>query len=65
MYCRWVSLRLDNIGNAIIFSAAMFGVWERGSINAGIIGLSVSYALQVRKIETARKLKLMVDKVIE
>ncbi|XP_065206736.1 multidrug resistance-associated protein 1-like [Planococcus citri] len=44
---KWVSLRLDNIGNAVIFSAALFAVWERGSINSGLIGLSVSYALQI------------------
>ncbi|XKL66877.1 hypothetical protein PGB90_010297 [Kerria lacca] len=44
---RWIGLRLDMLGNFIIFFAALFAVLGRGVVNAGIISLSVTYALQV------------------
>ncbi|CAH0389150.1 unnamed protein product [Bemisia tabaci] len=44
---RWLSVRLETIGNLIIFCAAFFAVLARGSLSAGLVGLSVSYALQV------------------
>ncbi|CAH0714288.1 unnamed protein product, partial [Brenthis ino] len=44
---RWLAIRLEMIGNLIIFFAALFAVLGRDTINAGLVGLSVSYALQV------------------
>ncbi|CAH1986538.1 unnamed protein product [Acanthoscelides obtectus] len=43
---RWLSLRLETIGNLIIFFAALFAVLEREKEPA-LVGLSVSYALQI------------------
>ena len=45
--CRWLSLRLEFIGNCLIFFAALFGVISRDKIGGGLVGLSVTYALQV------------------
>ncbi|XP_049867758.1 multidrug resistance-associated protein 1 isoform X3 [Pectinophora gossypiella] len=44
---RWLAVRLEMIGNLIIFFAALFAVLKRDSINPGLVGLSVSYALQI------------------
>jgi hypothetical protein len=46
---RWLSMRLEILGNVVILSAALLGVMakEYGLITAGIIGLSVSYSLNV------------------
>lgn len=44
---RWLAVRLEMIGNLIIFSAALFAVLGRDDVNPGIVGLSVSYALQI------------------
>ena len=48
---RWLAIRLQFIGNLIIFFAALFAVIERntgsGGIDPGLAGLSISYALQV------------------
>ncbi|XP_044597664.1 multidrug resistance-associated protein 1 isoform X4 [Cotesia glomerata] len=44
---RWLAVRLEMVGNMIIFFAAMFSVAGRDSLSAGLVGLSVSYALQI------------------
>ncbi|CAG9578809.1 unnamed protein product [Danaus chrysippus] len=44
---RWLAVRLEMIGNLIIFFAALFAVLSRETINPGIVGLSISYALQI------------------
>ena len=50
---RWFAIRLEFIGSLIILSAAMFAALQRnypgalGRINPGLVGLSISYALQV------------------
>ncbi|XP_049833464.1 multidrug resistance-associated protein 1-like [Schistocerca gregaria] len=43
---RWLAVRLEMIGNLIILFSSLFAVVGHESINAGIVGLSVSYALQ-------------------
>lgn len=45
---RWLAVRLEIVGNCIIFLSALFAVLGRGSISPGLVGLSVTYALQVR-----------------
>jgi len=52
VYChRWLGVRLEFVGNVVVFFAALFAVIERnsggGSLDAGLTGLSITYALQV------------------
>eukprot|EP00834_Sanchytrium_tribonematis_P003442 NODE_132_length_16614_cov_0.935392.p1 type:complete len:963 gc:universal NODE_132_length_16614_cov_0.935392:13581-16469(+) len=42
---RWLSLRLETIGAVLIFFAALFGVIGKDTIPAGVIALSLTYAL--------------------
>lgn len=51
---RWLAIRLEFVGNLIILFAALFAVIQRIyghslhlPISAGLVGLSISYALQV------------------
>ena len=51
---RWLAIRLEFLGNLIIFFAALFAVIQHEykdvlklPISAGLVGLSISYALQV------------------
>ncbi|XP_030383704.1 multidrug resistance-associated protein 1 isoform X7 [Scaptodrosophila lebanonensis] len=43
---RWLAVRLEMVGNLIILFASLFAVLG-GQKNPGLVGLSVSYALQV------------------
>ena len=45
---RWLAVRLEAVGNIIVFAAALFSVLGRDSLSPGLVGLSVSYALQVK-----------------
>ncbi|KAI8983684.1 multi drug resistance-associated protein MRP [Pilobolus umbonatus] len=48
---RWLAVRLEFLGSIIIFSSALFAVlsitYGNSVIDAGLVGLSVSYALNV------------------
>ena len=50
---RWLAIRLEFLGNIIILFAVLFAVLQRnyhevfGRIDAGLVGLSITYALQV------------------
>uniref|UniRef100_A0A8D8XGU9 ABC-type glutathione-S-conjugate transporter n=2 Tax=Cacopsylla melanoneura TaxID=428564 RepID=A0A8D8XGU9_9HEMI len=44
---RWLAVRLETVGNLITFSAALLAVLSKETLNAGLVGLSVSYALQI------------------
>ncbi|CAG9853670.1 unnamed protein product [Phyllotreta striolata] len=46
---RWLAVRLEMLGNLIIFFAALFAV-VGGSSDAGLVGLSVTYSLQITQI---------------
>ena len=51
---RWLGFRLETVGGLIVFSAAIFAVVGRGAggITGGLVGLSISYALQVTNSST-------------
>jgi len=42
-----LGFHLQVLGALIVFSAAIFAVLARGSITGGLVGLSITYALQV------------------
>ncbi|KAK7486632.1 hypothetical protein BaRGS_00022157, partial [Batillaria attramentaria] len=44
---RWLGFRLEFVGNLVILLASTVAVALRDSISGGIIGLSVSYALEI------------------
>ena len=46
-FSRWLAVRLEFAGNIVILFAAVFAVLARDTINPGLVGLSLTYALQV------------------
>lgn len=46
---RWLAFRLETIGSIIIFGAASLSIYRlgNGTLTAGMVGLSLSYALQI------------------
>ena len=44
---RWLGVRLDFYGGAIVLVTALFVVWTRGEIPVGVAGLALSTAIQL------------------
>jgi ATP-binding cassette, subfamily C (CFTR/MRP), member 1 len=44
---RWLAVRLEAIANTLTFITAMFAIWMRGRLTAGIVGLTITYAMQI------------------
>ncbi|XP_049715652.1 ATP-binding cassette sub-family C member 3 isoform X2 [Elephas maximus indicus] len=44
---RWLGIRVEFVGTCVVLFAAFFAVTGRSSLSPGLVGLSVSYALQV------------------
>lgn len=50
--CRWLAIRLEFLGNLVVFFAALLAVISRNSLDSGLVGLSISYALNVSDSHT-------------
>ena len=47
---RWLGLRLDFLGNFVIFLTAGLAVYDRDNLSAGDVGLTVSYAMSITQL---------------
>lgn len=47
---RWLAVRLELLGAVIVFAACLFAVLARATISPAIVGLSISYALQISQV---------------
>lgn len=48
-WCRWLAIRLEFIGNLVVFFSALLAVISKSTLQGGIVGLSVSSALNVSR----------------
>lgn len=44
---RWIGVRLETVGSFVILFASLFAVLSRANISSALVGLSLSYALQI------------------
>ncbi|XP_046577436.1 multidrug resistance-associated protein 1-like isoform X2 [Haliotis rubra] len=44
---RWQGVRLEVIGNIIVLAASLFAVMSRDTLSGGLVGLSISYAIEI------------------
>ncbi|KAG6545599.1 hypothetical protein Mapa_012953 [Marchantia paleacea] len=44
---RWLSVRLEFMGNLMVFAAALLAVSKKGTLYAGYAGISIDYAMQI------------------
>ncbi|XP_047459450.1 canalicular multispecific organic anion transporter 1 [Mugil cephalus] len=44
---RWLAIRLEFLGNLVVFFSALLAVISRNTLNSGLVGVSISYALNV------------------
>uniref|UniRef100_A0A3Q1HY50 ATP binding cassette subfamily C member 2 n=1 Tax=Acanthochromis polyacanthus TaxID=80966 RepID=A0A3Q1HY50_9TELE len=44
---RWLAIRLETIGNMVVFFSALFAVISRDTLESGLVGMSISYALNI------------------
>ncbi|XP_062705317.1 multidrug resistance-associated protein 1-like [Aedes albopictus] len=47
---RWLAIRLEIVGALVVFFAALFAMVSRDSIGAAMVGLSITYALQISAV---------------
>ena len=46
---RWLSIRVDTLGNLMVFASVVFAVVSKSTLTAGLVGLSISYSLQINE----------------
>lgn len=44
---RWLGIRIESLGNLVVFFAALFAILARHNLSGGTAGLSISYAMQI------------------
>lgn len=47
---QWLAIRLEIIGSFVILFSALFSVLGRETISPALVGLSITYALQITQI---------------
>ncbi|KAL1397170.1 hypothetical protein pipiens_009960 [Culex pipiens pipiens] len=47
---RWLAIRLEIVGAMVVFFAALFAMLSRETIGAAMVGLSITYALQISAV---------------
>ena len=47
---RWLGVRLEIVGSFVVLAAALFAVLARETIDEAIVGLSITYALQISSL---------------
>ncbi|CRL02706.1 CLUMA_CG015844, isoform A [Clunio marinus] len=47
---RWLAVRLEIVGSVVVLFACLFAVLARDTINPAMVGLSISYALQISQV---------------
>lgn len=47
---RWLGVRLEILGAFVVLAASLFAVFSRDTIEAAIVGLSITYALQTSSL---------------
>uniref|UniRef100_A0A8D3D949 ABC-type glutathione-S-conjugate transporter n=1 Tax=Scophthalmus maximus TaxID=52904 RepID=A0A8D3D949_SCOMX len=47
---RWLAIRLEFLGNLVVFFAALFAVIARETMDSGLVGLSISNALSITQV---------------
>lgn len=50
MMRRWLALRLEFLGNLILFGTALLSVWNNDSISPSLVGLILSFSLEVTHV---------------
>jgi hypothetical protein len=48
-FIRWLGVTLEVLGNLMVLAAMIFAIIGRETLTPGAAGLSISYALTVRK----------------
>ena len=70
---RWLSVRLQFVGNLCVFSCALFAVISKDTMDPGLTGLAITYAMQisgllnwfVQVVSTAETDAVSIERVLE